>query len=43
VEAGDVRDTWADVSLAQAELAYAPRRALADGLRREYEWLRARS
>jgi UDP-glucose 4-epimerase len=42
VEAGDVRDTWADVTLAQAELAYAPRTALAEGLRREYEWLTAR-
>jgi UDP-glucose 4-epimerase len=42
VEAGDVRDTWADVTLAQAELAYAPQTLLADGLRREYEWLAAR-
>ena len=42
VEAGDVRDTWADVTLAQAELAYAPQTRLADGLRREYDWLSLR-
>jgi UDP-glucuronate 4-epimerase len=41
VEAGDVRDTWADVSRAEAEFAYAPRHDLAEGLRREYEWLGA--
>jgi UDP-glucose 4-epimerase len=40
VEAGDVRDTWADVTRAQAELAYAPQTLLADGLRAECDWLR---
>ncbi len=43
VEAGDVRDTWADVARAQAEFAYAPRTHLAQGLRAEAEWLRSRS
>ncbi len=42
VEAGDVRDTWADVGRAAAELGYAPRTTLADGLRRECDWYRAR-
>ena len=42
VEAGDVRGTWADVTGAQAEFAYAPKTDLAEGLRREYEWLGAR-
>src|SRR4051794_18722019 len=31
-QAGDVRDTWGDVAKAAAELAYAPRTLLADGL-----------
>ena len=41
VEAGDVRDTWADVTRAQTEFAYAPKYDLTEGLRREFEWLRA--
>jgi nucleoside-diphosphate-sugar epimerase len=41
VEAGDVRDTWADVGRAQAELSYAPKTDLAEGLRLEAGWLRA--
>ena len=35
VQAGDVKHTWADLSLATAELGYAPRVALEEGLRRE--------
>ena len=42
VEAGDVRDTWADVSRAEAEFGYAPRTALAEGLRRECDWFSSR-
>jgi UDP-glucose 4-epimerase len=40
VQAGDVKHTWADLSLASAELGYAPQVALDEGLRREAEWLR---
>ena len=40
VQAGDVKHTWADLSLATDELGYAPRVALDEGLRREAEWLR---
>ncbi len=40
VQAGDVKHTWADLSLATAELGYAPRVALEEGLRREAQWLR---
>jgi len=41
VQAGDVKHTWADISLAADELGYAPRVALDEGLRREADWLRA--
>jgi len=37
--AGDVRHTWADVSLARDVLGFAPQTALEAGLRREFEWL----
>lgn len=40
VQAGDVKHTWADLSLATGELGYAPHVALDEGLRREAEWLR---
>ncbi len=40
VQAGDVKHTWADLSLATDELGYAPRVALDEGLRREAQWLR---
>jgi UDP-glucuronate 4-epimerase len=40
VQAGDVKHTWADLSLATDELGYAPRVALDEGLRREADWLR---
>ena len=42
-EAGDVRHTWADVSLAQKTLGFYPNTTLAEGLRREYEWILATS
>ena len=38
---GDMRDTFADTTLARAELGFAPRTSLADGLRAEYEWLKS--
>ena len=42
-EAGDVRHTCADVSLAQKTLGFYPNTTLAEGLRREYEWILATS
>jgi UDP-glucose 4-epimerase len=38
-EAGDVRDTWADVSLAEELIGYAPAVSLNTGLEREYTWI----
>ncbi|MBN1845500.1 MAG: GDP-mannose 4,6-dehydratase [Sedimentisphaerales bacterium] len=40
VPPGDVRQTYADISRAQAELGYDPRTDLPEGLRRFVEWLR---
>jgi nucleoside-diphosphate-sugar epimerase len=40
VEAGDVRDTWADISRAVDLIGYAPQTRLETGLAREVEWLR---
>ena len=40
-EAGDVRDTWADVCLAAELIGYAPAVSLDNGLEREYEWIAA--
>lgn len=40
---GDVERTWADVSLARAELGYSPRVTLEDGIRRYLDWLRLRA
>lgn len=42
VQKGDMRDTWADTSLARADLAYAPSVGLEEGLEAEYRWLRTR-
>jgi UDP-glucose 4-epimerase len=39
VEAGDVRDTLADVSRLTAAVGYQPTTTLAEGLAREYAWL----
>jgi UDP-glucose 4-epimerase len=39
-QAGDVRDTYADISAAQRDLDYAPSLTLEDGLRDEVTWLR---
>jgi nucleoside-diphosphate-sugar epimerase len=36
---GDMRDTYADTSLARADLAFAPTVSLEDGIRAEYQWL----
>ena len=40
-EAGDVRDTWADVSLAQHAVCYEPSRQLSTGLAAEVAWVAA--
>ena len=39
VQKGDVRDTYADTSLARAELGFAPQVSLEQGLEAEYRWL----
>jgi UDP-glucose 4-epimerase len=36
---GDMRDTYADTSLARRDLGFAPSVSLEDGIRAEYEWL----
>jgi nucleoside-diphosphate-sugar epimerase len=38
---GDMRDTFADTARARADLNFAPRIQLADGLAAEYDWLAA--
>ena len=36
---GDMRDTYADTSLARADLGFAPKVSLAEGIEAEYRWL----
>jgi nucleoside-diphosphate-sugar epimerase len=36
---GDMRDTWAETSLARQDLGFSPSVSLADGLAAEYRWL----
>jgi UDP-glucose 4-epimerase len=36
---GDMRDTYADTSLARADLGFAPAVSLEEGLESEYRWL----
>ena len=36
---GDMRDTYADTTLAHTDLGFAPTTALAAGLEAEYRWL----
>lgn len=38
---GDMRDTYADTTRAQVDLAFAPNTTLEDGLRAQYEWMSA--
>jgi len=42
VEAGDVRDTWADVSRARDAIGYRPTTKLAVGMAQEYAWMTGR-
>lgn len=37
---GDVKQTWADLSRSRAEIAYNPKVAFADGVARQWEWMR---
>ncbi|MBM3751195.1 MAG: NAD-dependent epimerase/dehydratase family protein [Acidimicrobiia bacterium] len=37
---GDMRDTFADTTLARAELGFTPKTSLAEGLRAQYDWLK---
>ncbi len=41
VQKGDMRDTYADTSLAKADLGFAPSVTLEDGLRAMYRWMEA--
>jgi UDP-glucose 4-epimerase len=36
---GDMRDTYADTSLARADLGFAPKVSLKEGIEAEYRWL----
>ncbi len=36
---GDVQRTWADLSRSEAALGYRPRTTLAEGLRKQWEWM----
>jgi UDP-glucose 4-epimerase len=36
---GDMRDTFADTSLARADLGFAPQASLEEGIEAEYRWL----
>lgn len=38
-EAGDVRDTWADITTARGALGYEPRRSLREGVRDKLDWI----
>jgi nucleoside-diphosphate-sugar epimerase len=40
---GDMRDTFADTSLARGDLAFAPTVSLQEGIQAEYEWLARRA
>lgn len=40
-ERGDVRHTYADISLAGRELGYSPKATLEDGIAREVDWVRS--
>jgi UDP-glucuronate 4-epimerase len=39
MQLGDVDRTWADLSRSQAELGYAPKTAMEDGLARQWAWI----
>lgn len=40
MQPGDVQRTWADLTRSRAELGYEPRIDFAEGLRRQWEWLK---
>jgi len=42
LQAGDVRDTWASIDVAQEALGYNPKVGLAEGLAAEVDWIRTR-
>ncbi len=41
MQAGDVDRTWAELSRSRSELGYAPTTSIADGIARQYAWMRA--
>ncbi len=40
MQAGDVSHTWADLTLAEKELGYAPKVTLEEGIARQWAWLK---
>ncbi len=43
MQPGDVDRTWADLSRSRDELGYAPQTTIADGIARQFEWMRSRA
>lgn len=41
MQPGDVQRTWADLTRAREELGYAPGTSVPDGVRAQFEWMRA--
>ena len=39
IQSGDMRDTYADITLARSDLGFGPTVTLPDGLRAQHEWL----
>jgi len=42
MQAGDVERTFADLTRSTADLGYLPRTTLAEGIRRQWEWMKSR-
>ncbi len=40
MQPGDVTRTWADLTRSQAELGYSPQTTLADGIKKQWAWLK---
>ncbi|MEM9374219.1 MAG: NAD-dependent epimerase/dehydratase family protein [Planctomycetota bacterium] len=40
MQPGDVDRTWADLTRSRAELGYEPRTSIAEGIARQFEWMR---
>lgn len=40
MQAGDVAETWADITLARSELGYNPKTSIEDGMQKFVEWFK---